>query len=82
MIILFATTRSQCSLREQPSSVSDNLIARASCVSGIAQFKPPRLQATAFSFYKKASHGDAPAGLVRTQTGPVAVFNRGGGRQI
>src|SRR4249919_3765604 len=67
------------SLREYPSSVPDDSVARTSRVSRVAQGKPPGLQATAFGLDQQARHSEGATGAVRTQTGPVAVLDRGSG---
>src|SRR6516162_5884568 len=66
-------------LTEHPCSISDDPLARACRVSGIAQFEPLGPKAATLGFHKQSGHGEAAASLFRTQGGPIAALDRGGG---
>jgi hypothetical protein len=64
-----------CRLAKQPSSVSNDTVARACRVSRVAQREPAGLKSVASSFHYQASNGEVATGLVRAQTAPIAVFD-------
>jgi len=61
-------------LAEYPSAVTDDLVALASGITGIAQRQPSGFQLVAVGFDEKASDRQVATRLSGAQTGPVAIF--------
>src|SRR5262249_26665686 len=69
-------------LAEHPSAITDDLVARASGITGVAQRQASSLQVATVRFYKKASDWEVATRLSGAQTGPVTIFYGRGGRRI
>src|SRR6266566_90411 len=69
-------------LAEHPSAITDDLVARASGITGVAQRQPSGLQVAVVRFDKKASDRQVAARLPGAQTGPVTIFYGRSGRRI
>src|SRR6516165_3794249 len=61
-------------LGEHPSTITDDLVARASGITGVAQRQSSSFQIAAFRFDKEASNRQVATRLLRAQTGPVTIF--------
>src|SRR5215472_4530331 len=69
-------------LGEHPSTITDDLVARASGITGVAQRQSSSFQVAAFRFDKEASNRQVATRLLRAQTGPVTIFYGRSGRRI
>src|SRR5262249_59543760 len=67
---------------EYPSAITDDLIARTSGITGVAQRQSSRFQVAAVRFDKEASNRQVATCLACAQTGPVTIFYGRGGRRI
>src|SRR5215472_17014314 len=69
-------------LGEHPSTITDDLVARASGITGVAQRQSSSFQIATGCFDKKASDWEVATCLLWAQTGPVTIFYGRGGRRI
>src|SRR5215469_8218256 len=69
-------------LGEHPSTITDDLVARASGITGVAQRHSSSFQVAAVRFDKEASYRQEATRLAWTQTRPVTVFYGRSGRRI
>src|SRR5262249_59619419 len=76
------TTGPTSILAEHPSPITDDLIALASGITGVAQRQSSSFQVAAVRFDKEASNRQVATRLAWAQTGPVTIFYGRGGRRI
>src|SRR6516162_11241664 len=69
-------------LGEHPSTITDDLVARASGITGVAQRQSSSFQVAAVRFDKEASNRQVATRLTWAQTGPVTIFYGRSGRCI
>src|SRR5215472_18995732 len=69
-------------LAEHPSAITDDLVARASGITGVAQRQTSGFQLATVRLDKKASDREIATRLPWAQTGPVTIFYGRGGRRI
>src|SRR6516164_3094345 len=69
-------------LAEHPSAITDDLVARASSITGVAQRQASGFQVAAVRFDKKASNRQIATCLPWAQTGPVTTFYGRSGLRI
>src|SRR5215467_7418939 len=69
-------------LAEHPSAITDDLVAGASGITGVAQRQAPGFQVATGCFDKKASDWEVATRLPWAQTGPVTIFYGRSGRRI
>src|SRR6516165_7861895 len=61
-------------LGKHPSTITDDLVARASSITGVAQRQSSSFQVAAFRFETEASNRQVATRLLRAQTGPLTIF--------
>src|SRR5215472_10587915 len=69
-------------LAEHPSAITDDLVARASGITGVAQRQTSGFQVAAVRLDNKASDREVATRLPWAQTGPVTIFYGRSGRRI
>jgi len=62
-------------LAEHPSAITDDLVARASGITGVAQRQTAGFQVATVRLEKKASDWEVATRLPWAQTGPVTIFS-------
>src|SRR5262249_44276883 len=68
-------------LTEHPSAITDDAVARASGITGVAKRQTSGFQVAMIRFDKKASDREVATRLPWAQTGPVTIFDgRSSGR--
>src|SRR5437763_11319461 len=69
-------------LAEHPSAITDDLVARSSGITGVAQRQASGFQVATVRFDKKASDWEVATRLPWAQAGPVTIFYGRSGRHI
>src|SRR5215470_12500069 len=69
-------------LGEHPSTITDDLVARASGITGVAQRQSSSFQIAAVRFDKEASNRQVATRLAWAQTGRATTFYDRSGRRI